>query len=111
MMGRVKSMKRGCFEALFVAILATLVWDLDASPVQAATGDQLRRIIANTNGTACAPINQAGDSAADAMGFGIAFDGVNLMVSCFSDNTITVVKTSDGSRVGPVHHISGASFL
>jgi hypothetical protein len=47
----------------------------------AATGDNLRTITANQNGTDCADANRTGD-ATGAIGTGIAFDGTNLLLSC-----------------------------
>lgn len=74
----------------------------------AANGDNLRTIIADRTGTACASINAAGDHLS--VGVGIAFDGTNLLISCFSDNTVTAINPADGSQVG-IHNIVGASSL
>ena len=57
----------------------------------AATGDNLRTITANQNGTDCADANRTGD-ATGAIGTGIAFDGTNLLLSCWSDNTVVEVS-------------------
>jgi hypothetical protein len=74
-----------------------------ATPVWAANGDNLRYINANRDGTACA-------DGAGGIGVGLAFDGANLLMSCYSDNTITAVSPADGSQVA-IHPISGASSL
>lgn len=66
---------------------------------QAANGDLLRHIVADTTGTACPSV-----------GVGVAFDGANLLVSCASDNTITAVSPLDGSQVA-IHPIAGAISL
>src|SRR5437867_1905140 len=75
----------------------------------AATGDNLRTITANQNGTNCADANRTGGPDG-AIGTGIAFDGENLLLSCWSDNTIVAVSPVDGSQV-TIHHISGVSGL
>jgi hypothetical protein len=75
----------------------------------AATGDNLRTITANQNGTDCADANRTGD-ATGAIGTGIAFDGTNLLLSCWSDNTVVEVSPLDGSQV-TIHQISGVSGL
>ncbi len=74
----------------------------------AANGDNLRTIIADRTGTACASYNAAGDHAS--VGVGIAFDGTNLLISCSSDNTVTAINPADGSQVA-VHNIVGANSL
>ena len=79
-----------------------------ASPVAAADGDNLRTIIVDRTGTDCASFNAAGDH--NSVGVGVAFDGVNLLVSCYSDNTITENSPADGSLVA-VHHITGVTSL
>ena len=56
----------------------------------AANGDNLRTIIADRTGTDCASINAAGDHGS--VGVGIAFDGTNLLISCYSDNTVTAIN-------------------
>jgi len=74
----------------------------------AANGDNLRTIIADRTGTFCASYNAAGDHSS--VGVGIAFDGTKLLISCYSDNTITEIDPADGSQIA-VHTISGASSL
>jgi len=98
---------------VFVATLS-LVASQYGSPAQAANGDQLRQINADSSGTLCAD-----DSPIFHVGVGIAFDGANLMISCYDDNTITTVSPADGSQVPAaiglvhpaVHTIVGASSL
>jgi hypothetical protein len=74
----------------------------------AANGDNLRTIIADRTGTDCASVNAAGGHAS--VGVGIAFDGTNLLISCYSDNTVTAINPADGSQVA-VHNIVGATSL
>ncbi len=74
----------------------------------AANGDNLRTIIADRTGTDCASFDAAGDHAS--VGVGIAFDGTNLLISCYSDNTVTAINPADGSQIA-VHNIVGASSL
>jgi hypothetical protein len=90
---------------LLSLLLLALTW---AGPSGAANGDNLRQIIADRTGTNCASYNAAGDH--PSVGVGIAFDGTNLLLSCYSDNTVTAVSPADGSQVA-VHHIIGASSL
>jgi uncharacterized repeat protein (TIGR01451 family) len=71
----------------------------------AANGDQLRQINADTNGTQCGD-----NSPIFHVGVGIAFDGTNLLVSCYNDSTVTAVSPVDGSQVA-IHTIFGASSL
>lgn len=78
------------------------------SQAQAVPGDNLRTIIADRTGTACASFDPDGNHGG--VGVGIAFDGTNLLISCSDDNTITVVRPSDGSQV-QVHNVSGATQL
>jgi hypothetical protein len=88
-----------------MVLAATMVF---AAPVVAANGDNLRTIIADRHGTNCASYDAAGDHAS--VGVGIGFDGTNLLISCYSDNTVTAVSPADGSQAA-VHRISGASSL
>lgn len=88
--------------SILVAAIASFVL---AGAAPAANGDQLRQINADTNGTAC------GDNAGGfKVGVGIAFDGTNLLVSCYNDSTVTAVSPLDGSQVA-IHTISGANAL
>lgn len=79
-----------------------------AASVFAANGDNLRQIIADRTGTACASYNAAGDHSS--VGVGIAFDGVKLLISCYGDSTITEIDPADGSQIA-VHPIAGATAL
>lgn len=74
----------------------------------AANGDNLRTIIADRTGTSCASVDAAGNHRS--VGVGIAFDGTNLLISCYSDNTLTVVNPADGAQVA-VHIVSNAASL
>lgn len=94
---------------IVAASLATTILLALSGTAPAATGDNLRTITANQDGTACADANRTGD-ANGAIGTGIAFDGVNLLLSCWSDNTIVEVSPLDGSQV-TIHQISGVSGL
>src|SRR2546427_6949165 len=81
---------------LLALAASSLVWP---GAAVAANGDNLRQITADTSGTACPNI-----------GVGIAFDGVNLLVSCYNDSTITAVRPTDGSQV--LHYsVLGANSL
>jgi hypothetical protein len=79
-----------------------------ATPAHAANGSNLRTIIADRTGTACASTDVAGHHAG--VGVGIAFDGTNLLISCYTDNTVTKVTTL-GAQVEPPHVIAGATSL
>jgi protocatechuate 3,4-dioxygenase beta subunit len=79
-----------------------------AAPAAATNGDNLRQITLVRTGTDCASLNAAGNHGS--VGVGIAFNGVNLLASCYSDNTITENSPADGSLVA-VHHIVGAGSL
>ncbi|MEX1358038.1 MAG: hypothetical protein WD981_05390 [Gaiellaceae bacterium] len=96
-------MKRLILLLAFAAVLVGL-----PGTAGAADGDNLRTIIADRTGTACASYNDAGDHFS--VGVGIAFDGTNLLISCYSDNTVTAIDPADGSQVG-IHSITGASSL
>ena len=82
-----------------------LVW---AGSGLAANGDNLRTIIADRTGTGCASTSPSGNHSS--VGVGIAFDGTSLLISCYSDNTVTAVAPADGSQVA-IHNITGASSL
>lgn len=92
---------------LALLAVAMLALTLTGSAVP-ANGDNLRTIIADRTGTACASYDAAGHHFS--IGVGIAFDGTNLLISCYSDNTVTAINPADGSQVA-VHSISGASSL
>ena len=79
-----------------------------AAPVAAADGDNLRTIIADRTGTNCASTNEEGSHGS--VGVGVAFDGANLLISCYSDNTVTAVSPADGSQVA-IHVIADAESL
>lgn len=74
----------------------------------AATGDVVHQVIVDRAGTACASYNDQGNHAG--IGVGVAFDGDNLLVSCFSDSTVTVNDPITGDLLS-VHQIAGASQL
>ena len=92
---------------LVIAALAVLALAFSGQ-AGAANGDNLRTIIIDRTGTACASYNAAGNHSS--VGVGVAFDGTNLLASCYSDNTITAVSPLDGSKV-VIHPITGASSL
>lgn len=84
--------------ALLAVALCALAWSGVSS---AANGDTLRQIHADQSGTAC--VNGG-------IGVGLAFDGTNLLVSCYYDSTIVAVSPVDGHQIS-VHHIIGGSSL
>lgn len=90
---------------LVVVMVVGLTW---AGAAGAANGSNLRTIIADRSGTQCASYNAAGQHGS--VGVGIAFDGTNLLISCYSDNTVTAVTTATGAQVA-IHGISGAGSL
>src|SRR6266516_1126491 len=90
---------------LLVALTAVLGLQGAAS---AANGDTLRTILADRTGTDCASVDPEGHH--NSVGVGIAFDGTNLLISCYSDNTVTAVSPATGAQVA-IHSITGASFL
>jgi hypothetical protein len=92
---------------LIVAVIAAALLAL-GGPSSAANGSNLRQIIADRTGTQCASVNEAGDHRS--VGVGIAFDGVNLLISCYSDNTITAVSPLNGAQVLK-YTVTGASNL
>jgi hypothetical protein len=93
----------------FLVGTAVMLGVTGAGSALAATGDNLRNITANQNGTNCADANRTGD-ANGAIGTGVAFDGTNLLVSCWSDNTVVEVSPADGSQV-TIHEITGVTGL
>jgi hypothetical protein len=113
------TLKRDIHRRLMVSVVAAamLATTVIASPVAAANGDNLRTFIADRSGTLCASVDAAGNmsghgfgGALFALGVGVGFDGTNLLLSCYNDNTVTAVRPADGTQVA-VHHITGASSL
>jgi hypothetical protein len=90
---------------LAAALLATPTLLALSGAATAATGDNLRTITANQNGTACADANRTGD-ATGAIGTGLAFDGESLLVSCWYDDTIVEINPANGAQIA-IHTISG----
>jgi hypothetical protein len=103
---RVPRMKRWALPLALPFLLS--LFGVAATPAAAANGDNLRQIILDRTGTACASVNPAGDHSS--VGVGIAFNGVNLIASCYGDNTITENSPANGSLVA-VHHIAGVTQL
>lgn len=64
---------------------------------RAANGDNLRTIIADRTGTQCASLDASGNHGS--IGTGIAFDGTNLLLSCWPDGSLVAVDPADGSQV------------
>lgn len=93
---------------VLLIILSLIASLLPVAAVVAADGDNLRTIIADRTGTNCASTDLAGNHGS--VGVGIAFDGTNLLISCYSDNTIVAIDPADGSQV-EIHTIAGASSL
>src|SRR4051812_14943095 len=59
----------------------------------------------NHGGTACA--SSSGNNLPSGMSqTGIAFDGTNLLFSCWGDTTITLISPTSGGQVA-VHHVAG----
>ena len=96
-------MKRLILLLAFAAVLVGL-----PGTAGAADGDNLSTIIADRTGTACASYDAEGHHSS--VGVGIAFDGTDLLISCYSDNTVTAIDPADGSQVA-IHNIIGASSL
>ena len=94
--------------ALLFTLLALVLLAIQAGRVAAADGDSLRMVIADRTGTDCASIDSDGNH--NSVGVGVAFDGTSLLISCYSDNTITAVSPADGSQVA-IHTITDASSL
>jgi hypothetical protein len=90
---------------LAAALLAAITVLALSGTAPAATGDNLRTITADQSGTACADANRTGD-ATGAIGTGVAFDGTNLLVSCWQDDTIVEINPANGAQIA-IHHISG----
>jgi uncharacterized repeat protein (TIGR01451 family) len=88
--------------ALLAALTLGLLW---VGTVSGANGDNLRFINADTNGTQCGDADPA-----FGIGVGLAFDGTNLLLSCYNDSKVTAVSPADGSQVA-IHTIIGASSL
>ena len=87
---------------LVVAVLAVLALAF-VGRAGAATGDTLRTISADQSGTACV---------GGGIGVGLAFNGTNLLVSCYFDSTVVAVSPANGAQmIGGVHVIAGASSL
>jgi hypothetical protein len=86
---------------LGLVVVLSLGW---AQAASAANGDQLRQIIADRSGTACASTDPQGDT--NAVGTGVAFDGTSLLMSCWYDAYIVAVNPADGSQVTK-HLITG----
>jgi hypothetical protein len=100
-------MKRTLSCGILVALATVLTMALGASGASAANGDQLRQIIVDRSGTACASYDANGNHSS--VGTGIAFDGTNLLMSCWTDNKIVANSPADGSQVS-VHTITGGSL-
>lgn len=89
--------------ALIVVTLAAagpLVTGL-TTPAHAAFGDGVATITADRTGAAC-----AGDPDHGSVGTGIAFDGSQLLLSCWYDYNIVAVSPADGSQIA-IYPISG----
>lgn len=93
-----------------IIILLALAMAMAGSPgvASAANGDNLRTIIADRGGAACTSIDPEGNHGS--VGTGLAFDGTNLLLSCWDDGNIVAVSPADGSHVA-THTIAGISNL
>ncbi len=87
----------GLFAAMAVLLLPAQ--SAAASPAPPST------LPFNHGGTACA--SSSGNNLPSGMSqTGIAFDGTNLLFSCWGDTTITLVSPTAGGQVA-VHHVAG----
>lgn len=80
-----------------------------ANTTNAADGDPLQPTIIAARTGACASINGAGDHAN--VGTGIAFNGTNLLISCWGDSSVAEINPLTGAQVGSLHIIAGATSL
>jgi hypothetical protein len=79
------------------------------TPATAATGDTVTTIIADRGpDSTCKSTNPAGDHAG--VGTGIAFDGVNLILSCWDSNELVYVNATTGAFVKRVLITGGTNF-
>jgi hypothetical protein len=92
------TLKRDIHRRLMVSVVAAamLATTVIASPVAAVNGDLLRTITADKTGALCS------------IQTGVGFNGTNLLLSCWYNNTILVTSPVDGSQVA-AHSITGAS--
>jgi uncharacterized repeat protein (TIGR01451 family) len=87
----------GLFAAVAVSLLSAQ--SAAASPAPPST------LTFNHGGTACA--SSSGNNLPSGMSqTGIAFDGTNLLFSCWGDTTITLVSPTSGAQFA-VHHVTG----
>jgi hypothetical protein len=70
----------------------------------------LRSLVFDHSNTACASVDQAGNLSPAATQTGVAFDGTRLLISCWSDNTITAVSPATGAELAVYHINGGTSF-
>lgn len=87
--------------ALAVAVIAAAAWHAPATPARAATGDSLASFDASVTGgiPACS------------VGTGIAFDGTNLILSCWGSNVLQRVAAGGAhGSAGPIT-IAGMSDI
>lgn len=93
------SLRRLATQSIVIIALVLSASVYASKPAVAADGDQLRQITADRGPAGSCSINT-----------GIAFDGTNLLLSCWYDSNIVAVSPADGHFVA-VHAITGVGGM